>query len=320
MKHLLTVLALSIHSSLVAQTLFTPGGTVGVSSNGSVGIGTSTPQAVTNFTAVDIRGTMGGAISLGSASLRTGLLYSYSGATVFGSVDTSPLILTTADVERLRIDGTGNVGIGTNTLGSRRLSVQSSSSNNDVGVEITLGRTMGANYGLIVSANGSGATLNQGIFATAANGASNFGLRIYNVEATANNYSLYSDSPAQSYFQGNVGIGTTSPTHKLAVNGAVRAKEVIVDTGWSDYVFAADYRLAPLSEVEAHILAKKHLPGIPSAAEVEAQGVSIGEMQSKLLAKIEELTLHQIAQEKAMTALKEENARLTARFEHLERR
>lgn len=119
---------------------------------------------------------------------------------------------------------------------------------------------------------------------------------------------------------GNVGIGTTSPSHKLAVNGTVRAKEVIVDTGWSDYVFASDYQLAPLSEVEAHIYEKKHLPGIPSAAEVEANGVSLGEMQSKLLAKIEELTLHLIAQEKAMAVMKNENARLSARLEHIERR
>jgi hypothetical protein len=99
---------------------------------------------------------------------------------------------------------------------------------------------------------------------------------------------------------GNVGIGTANPTHKLSVNGSIRAKEVIVDTGWSDYVFAEDYRLAPLSEVETHIRAKKHLPGIPSAAEVAEGGVSIGDMQARLLAKIEELTLHQITQEKRL--------------------
>jgi hypothetical protein len=101
---------------------------------------------------------------------------------------------------------------------------------------------------------------------------------------------------------GNVGIGTSSPSHKLAVNGTIRAKEVIVDTGWSDYVFADDYRLASLAEVESHIKAERHLPGIPSAQEVADHGVSMGEMQAKLLAKIEELTLHQIAQEKRLVA------------------
>lgn len=119
---------------------------------------------------------------------------------------------------------------------------------------------------------------------------------------------------------GNVGIGTIAPSHPLSVNGSIRAKEVIVDTGWSDYVFAADYRLAPLSEVEAHIREKRHLPGIPSAAEVAQQGISVGDIQSRLLAKIEELTLHQIAQEKRLndqagriSALEAENAALRSR-------
>jgi hypothetical protein len=103
---------------------------------------------------------------------------------------------------------------------------------------------------------------------------------------------------------GNVGIGTTNPTHKLAVNGTIKAKEVIVETtGWSDYVFADGYALQPLSEVEAHIKTNKRLPGIPSAAQVAEQGVSIGDMQAKLLAKVEELTLHIIAQEKKIAAL-----------------
>jgi hypothetical protein len=106
---------------------------------------------------------------------------------------------------------------------------------------------------------------------------------------------------------GNVGIGTSNPTHKLAVNGTVKAKEVIVETtGWSDYVFADNYALQPLAEVEAHIKTNKHLPGIPSAIQVAEQGVSVGYMQARLLAKIEELTLHQIAQEKELAALRTE--------------
>jgi hypothetical protein len=109
---------------------------------------------------------------------------------------------------------------------------------------------------------------------------------------------------------GNVGIGTTSPTHKLAVKGTIRANEVIVDTGWSDYVFDENYPLAPLAEVEVHIREKKHLPGIPTAQEVSERGVSLGEMQARLLAKIEELTLHQIAQEKEIARLTAEVAEL----------
>jgi hypothetical protein len=110
----------------------------------------------------------------------------------------------------------------------------------------------------------------------------------------------------RAYFRGNVGIGTTNAPHKLAVNGTIKAKEVIVETtGWSDYVFADSYALQPLSQVEAHIKEHKHLPGIPSAAQVATQGVNVGDMQAALLAKVEELTLHMIAQEKELARLRE---------------
>jgi len=109
---------------------------------------------------------------------------------------------------------------------------------------------------------------------------------------------------------GNVGIGTTNPTQKLSVAGTIRAYEVIVDTGWSDYVFDESYKLKSLSETEAYIKTEKHLPGIPSAKEVAEHGVSMGEMESKLLAKIEELTLHQIEQEKHQAEQQKEIAAL----------
>ena len=98
---------------------------------------------------------------------------------------------------------------------------------------------------------------------------------------------------------GSLGLGTASLSgYRLAVNGTIRAKEVRVNTGWSDFVFEEDYSLPTLSEVESHIKAHKHLPDIPSAAEVEAEGVELGVISSKLLQKVEELTLYVIAQEK----------------------
>lgn len=106
---------------------------------------------------------------------------------------------------------------------------------------------------------------------------------------------------------GNVNIGTviSNPTYKLLVNGKIKAKEVRVETTGYDFVFDDNYQLMSLSDVEAHIKQKKHLPGIPSAAEVEADGVSLGEMQGKLLQKIEELTLYMLELKKENKSLKE---------------
>ena len=109
---------------------------------------------------------------------------------------------------------------------------------------------------------------------------------------------------------GNVGIGTSNPTKLLSVNGTIQAKEVLVNTGWSDYVFNPDYHLRQLSDVAAFIKENHHLPEIPSAAEVREKGVNLGEMQSKLLAKIEELTLHMIQADEQNRDLRERLARL----------
>ncbi len=110
---------------------------------------------------------------------------------------------------------------------------------------------------------------------------------------------------------GSLGIGTTDTgTYKLAVNGNVRAKEIKVETGWSDFVFEKGYDLPTLEEVEAHINAKGHLKDIPSAAEVAENGILLGEMDSKLLQKIEELTLYIIDINERTERLERENAEL----------
>jgi hypothetical protein len=106
---------------------------------------------------------------------------------------------------------------------------------------------------------------------------------------------------------GNVGIGTTNPTSKLSVNGTIQAKEVVVNTGWADYVFGPAYRLRPLREVAVYIQQNHHLPEIPSEAEVKEKGIGVGEMQAKLLAKIEELTLHMIQEHERNDRLEEQN-------------
>lgn len=107
---------------------------------------------------------------------------------------------------------------------------------------------------------------------------------------------------------GKLGIGTTQipDSYKLAVAGRIIAEEVVIklqNTWWPDYVFKSDYNLMPLHQVEQFVTTNNHLPGIPSAAEVQNDGISMGEMQNKLLQKIEELTLYIIEQQKRIEKL-----------------
>lgn len=118
---------------------------------------------------------------------------------------------------------------------------------------------------------------------------------------------------------GNVGIGTlTTTNYKLSVNGTIRAKEIIVESGWADFVFAADYKLPTLTEVKAHIDEHKHLPGIPSEAEVKENGVGLADMTTKLLQKVEELTLYAIDQQETISKLNGTVEVLNKKIEDLE--
>jgi hypothetical protein len=110
-----------------------------------------------------------------------------------------------------------------------------------------------------------------------------------------------------NYYPGTAQLGINclpQPGYQLAVNGNIRGKEVVVETGWADFVFDKKYMLPALSEVEKFIGQNKHLPGIPSAQEIQTNGLNVGEVQTKMMQKIEELMLYVIALKKEIEELK----------------
>ncbi len=138
------------------------------------------------------------------------------------------------------------------------------------------------------------------------------------------NLILQSADPRGTEFAGNIGIGVDSPKAKLhiasnvmigsgspasgymlSINGKVISEEVRVelDGDWPDYVFDKEYKLSSLQELEKFITTKKHLPNIPAASQVAKEGFDLGDMNRRLLEKIEELTLYIIQQEKKLNSL-----------------
>lgn len=95
----------------------------------------------------------------------------------------------------------------------------------------------------------------------------------------------------------------------VRVNNKLIAVEINVKTVvWADYVFGKNYKLKTVDELEKFITVNKHLPNLPSAAEVEKDGINVSEMNVKLLEKVEELTLYMISQQKEIKELQEQIA------------
>jgi hypothetical protein len=180
---------------------------------------------------------------------------------------------------------TGNVGIGTTTPTTK--------------LEIVGGTDWTSNHWI------KSLKLNNGHAIQLSSNAGYFGIGgtdpegLYFFSTTVNDASAPAKYLMVMRSNGNVGIGTISPSEMLSVKGKIRSQEIKVEAAnWPDYVFAKDYKLPSLQATEQHIKEKGHLPGIPSAEEVKANGIDLGEMNAKLLKKIEELTLHLIASEK----------------------
>ncbi|MEP1095130.1 MAG: hypothetical protein ABJG78_08470 [Cyclobacteriaceae bacterium] len=205
-------------------------------------------------------------------------------------------------------NGEGNVGIGTIAPISK-FDIQASASNQEL-------------FRLSHPTSPDAASFNIG-FGTNGNGQDNSSVD-FKVQYSSTTYDVLGiDRSSRDFYyngDGNVGIGTITPDAKLAVNGTIHTKEVKVDlTGWSDFVFEKDYKLRTLDEVEKHISEKGHLPEIPSEADVTENGINLGEMDAKLLQKIEELTLYLIDMNKRMNQLETENQELKGKVKSLEK-
>lgn len=122
-----------------------------------------------------------------------------------------------------------------------------------------------------------------------------------------------SDGPTLSYQNRQ---GTPEEYLRISGKGIVYAKEIVVQaTPFPDYVFEEDYELMSLKEVEDYISAEGHLPNVPSAAEVETDGMAVGDMQVLQMEKIEELYLHVIELNKKLESMAAENAELKEALE-----
>jgi hypothetical protein len=161
----------------------------------------------------------------------------------------------------------------------------------------------GTRYGVL--ANASGGETNYGVFASASGGTDNWAAWISGKGHASQMAVATTDIP----------VG-----YALAVGGKLLCEEVevMLETDWPDYVFKEDYPLLTLEDLERKIDVAGHLPGLPSADEVETGGVALGAMQAKLLEKVEELTLHLIAMNKDLKAVRSENESLRSRLDQLE--
>lgn len=181
--------------------------------------------------------------------------------------------------------------------------------------KLSLNNNKGQSINFLSGENSSGYSLNVGVNDDGINFQHNSLSRGFNFKNKDNTL-------VKITYDGSLGIGTTDPKgYKLAIAGKAIAEEVVVklQSAWPDYVFVDDYKLPTLYEVEQHINKKGHLINIPSAKEVQEKGVELGEMNKKLLQKIEELTLYTIQQQKELDAEKKKNSTLEQRLSKLEK-
>lgn len=217
--------------------------------------------------------------------------------------------------EKMRLTYNGNLGIGV-TVPENKLHVKIENGdlnfNQAVRVQTNEGNFTSGRGGGIIMQNSNVVT--AGIFGVRQIGWQG-ALAFYTHDGAADNIfdSTFTEKMRINH-NGNVGIGTTNPGYLLDVNGSLNAQS-LYNSGqlqWADFVFHKNYKLPALSDVEAHIRANGHLKDIPSKKQVIESGYNLGDMDAKLLQKIEELTLYVIELNKKIETLAEENKTLKA--------
>ncbi len=193
-------------------------------------------------------------------------------------------------------------------LSTTTLRTNTTTGNDEKSVAISGGGGISSNRGSYIVSYGENHAISPGMLKLVAGSAGNINLQ--GTINTNNNY-ISGDGDDEgisidSNGQVCIGTSTTSPVAdaKLTVAGKISARDITikVDAG-ADFVFKNDYALPSLAHVEKYVLENKHLPEIPSAKEMQENGVQVSEMQIKLLQKIEELTLHMIEMNKKIEKL-----------------
>jgi hypothetical protein len=292
--------------------------------NGSVGIGTSGTAAKLDVRTSGASGADQYALYLknpSSASYAAVEMNLGSGSNSFSTIHAqrnnltngSALIFSTSDASetsqpRMVLNDAGKVGIGTLEPWAK-LDIRTSGVSGSDNDALNIKNPSSSAYAAVTLTMGSGSNSFSTIQAQR-NNLTNGSVLIFNTtnaSETLQPRMVINDD-------GNIGIGTLQPgSFKLAVEGKIGAREIQVTLAnpFPDYVFDSKYKLRSLYNLENYISQNKHLPGIPSAAEVEKNGgIELGQMNTKLLEKIEELTLYVIELNKKVEKLEKENVAL----------